>query len=170
MNKREYLGPVWPADDIPFCSIFTYFQYSLTHDLALNHAPFVAALFASRRGKINSLWIPSESQVFLRRCRCGLKKNKIQKLLILFLVNSITPSSYWHFFPFYTHCVEKHQNYLSRLGKKHLPFWWNQLQKRVVVFCTTPKKSSLLLILNWLVLWTYILLWLLYSIVYINTN
>ena len=36
----EYLGPVWladvwPADDIPFCSIFTYFQYSLIHDLAL---------------------------------------------------------------------------------------------------------------------------------------
>ena len=29
LNKREYLGPVWPADvwpadDIPFCSIFTY--------------------------------------------------------------------------------------------------------------------------------------------------
>ena len=40
LNKREYLGPVWladvwPADDIPFCSIFTYFQYSLIHDLAL---------------------------------------------------------------------------------------------------------------------------------------
>ena len=35
LNKREYLGPVWPAaDDIPFCSIFTYFQYSLIHDLA----------------------------------------------------------------------------------------------------------------------------------------
>ena len=30
LNKREYLGPVWladvwPADDIPFSSIFTYF-------------------------------------------------------------------------------------------------------------------------------------------------
>ena len=25
---------VWPANYIPFCSIFTYFQYSLTHDLA----------------------------------------------------------------------------------------------------------------------------------------
>ena len=42
LNKREYLGPVWPADvwpadDIPFCSIFTYFQYSLIHDLALNN-------------------------------------------------------------------------------------------------------------------------------------
>ena len=41
LNKREYLGPVWPADvlpanDIPFCSILTYFQYSLIHDLALN--------------------------------------------------------------------------------------------------------------------------------------
>ena len=41
LNKREYLGPVWPADvwpadDIPFCSIFTYFQYSLLHDLALD--------------------------------------------------------------------------------------------------------------------------------------
>ena len=41
LNKREYLGPVWPADvwpannDIPFCSIFTYFQYSLIHELAL---------------------------------------------------------------------------------------------------------------------------------------
>ena len=40
LNKREYLGPVWPADvwpanDIPFCSIFTFFQYSLIHDLAL---------------------------------------------------------------------------------------------------------------------------------------
>ena len=44
LNKREYLGPVWPADvwpadvwpaiDIPFCSIFTYFQYLLIHDLA----------------------------------------------------------------------------------------------------------------------------------------
>ena len=39
LNKREYLGPVWPADvwpadDIPFCSIFTYFQYSFMHDLA----------------------------------------------------------------------------------------------------------------------------------------
>ena len=38
LNKREYLGPVWPADvwpadDIPFCSIFTYFQYSLIHDI-----------------------------------------------------------------------------------------------------------------------------------------
>ena len=27
---------VWPADDIPFGSIFTYFQYALIHDLALN--------------------------------------------------------------------------------------------------------------------------------------
>ena len=40
LNKSEYLGPVWPAhvwpaDDIPFCSIFTYFQYSHIHDLAL---------------------------------------------------------------------------------------------------------------------------------------
>ena len=40
LNKKEYLGPVWPADvwpanDIPFCSMFTYFQYSLIHDLAL---------------------------------------------------------------------------------------------------------------------------------------
>ena len=35
LNKREHLGQVWPADDIPFCSIFTYFQYSLIHDLAL---------------------------------------------------------------------------------------------------------------------------------------
>ena len=39
LNKREYLGPVcpagvWPAYDIPFCSIITYFQYSLIHDLA----------------------------------------------------------------------------------------------------------------------------------------
>ena len=36
----EYLGPVlpadvWPANDIPFCSIFTYFQYSLVLNLAL---------------------------------------------------------------------------------------------------------------------------------------
>ena len=35
--KREYLelvwlADVWPADDIPFCSIFTYFQYELNHD------------------------------------------------------------------------------------------------------------------------------------------
>ena len=35
-----YLGLVWPAvvwsaDDIHFSSIFTYFQYSLIHDLAL---------------------------------------------------------------------------------------------------------------------------------------
>ena len=41
LKNREYLGPVWPADvwpanDIPFCSIFTYFQYSLIHDLALS--------------------------------------------------------------------------------------------------------------------------------------
>ena len=41
LNKREYLGPVWTADvwqanDVPFCSIFTYFQYSLIHDLAPN--------------------------------------------------------------------------------------------------------------------------------------
>ena len=41
LNKREYLGPVWPvdvwpADNIPFGSIFTYFQYALIHDLALN--------------------------------------------------------------------------------------------------------------------------------------
>ena len=41
LNKREYLGPVlpadvWPPDDIPFCSIFTYFQYSLVHDLTLD--------------------------------------------------------------------------------------------------------------------------------------
>ena len=40
LSKREYLGPVWPAgvwpaNDIPFCSILTYFQYSLIHDLAL---------------------------------------------------------------------------------------------------------------------------------------
>ena len=38
LNKREYLGPlagVYPADDIPFCSIFTYFQYWLIHNLAL---------------------------------------------------------------------------------------------------------------------------------------
>ena len=39
-KKREYLGPVlpadvWPANDIPFCSKITYFQYSLIHDLAL---------------------------------------------------------------------------------------------------------------------------------------
>ena len=45
LNKREYLGPVWPADvwpadDIPFCSIFTYFQYSLIHDLA--HSNYIA--------------------------------------------------------------------------------------------------------------------------------
>ena len=31
LNKMEYLGPVWladvwPADDIPFCSIVTYFH------------------------------------------------------------------------------------------------------------------------------------------------
>ena len=35
--KREYLelvwlADVWPADDIPFSSIFTYFQYELKHD------------------------------------------------------------------------------------------------------------------------------------------
>ena len=42
LNKTEYLGPVWPADvwpanDIPCCSIFTYFQYSFIHDeLALS--------------------------------------------------------------------------------------------------------------------------------------
>ena len=41
LNKREYLGPVWPADvwqanDIPLFSRFTYFQYSLIHDLAPN--------------------------------------------------------------------------------------------------------------------------------------
>ena len=39
MSKGEHLGlvwpaDVWPADDIPFCSIFPYFQYSLIHDLA----------------------------------------------------------------------------------------------------------------------------------------
>ena len=39
-NKREYHRPIWPADvwpaiNIPFCSIFTYFQYLLIHDLAL---------------------------------------------------------------------------------------------------------------------------------------
>ena len=31
-----WLADVWPADDIPICSIFTYFQYSLIHDLAHN--------------------------------------------------------------------------------------------------------------------------------------
>ena len=37
LNKREYVGPVdvWPANDIFFCSIFTYFQYSLIHDSTL---------------------------------------------------------------------------------------------------------------------------------------
>ena len=40
LNKREYLGTiwlvdVWPANEITFCSIFTYFQYSLIHDLTL---------------------------------------------------------------------------------------------------------------------------------------
>ena len=44
LNKREYLGPVVPADvwlanDIPFCSIFT-FLYSLIHDLALDDQPY----------------------------------------------------------------------------------------------------------------------------------
>ena len=43
LNKKEYVGLVWQADvwladDIPFCSIFTYFQYLLIHDLALNDA------------------------------------------------------------------------------------------------------------------------------------
>ena len=47
LNKREYLGPVWPADvwsadDVPFCSIFTYFQYSLIHDLALKMYLYVS--------------------------------------------------------------------------------------------------------------------------------
>ena len=42
LNKREYLGPdwptyVWPADDITFCSIFTYFQYWCMYDLALSN-------------------------------------------------------------------------------------------------------------------------------------
>ena len=42
LNKREYLGPdwptdVWPADDIAFCSIFTYFQYWRIYDLALSN-------------------------------------------------------------------------------------------------------------------------------------
>ena len=41
MNKREYHWlarhlPAKPAQDIPFCSIFSFFQYSLIHDLALN--------------------------------------------------------------------------------------------------------------------------------------
>ena len=38
LNKKEYVGPadVWPADDIPFCSISPFFQYSLIHDLAPN--------------------------------------------------------------------------------------------------------------------------------------
>ena len=41
IEKKEYLGPdwpadVWPADDILFCSIFTYFQYSLINDLAFS--------------------------------------------------------------------------------------------------------------------------------------
>ena len=40
LNKREYLGLVWPADvwpanEISFGSTFTYFQYSLIDDLAL---------------------------------------------------------------------------------------------------------------------------------------
>ena len=42
LNKREYLGPdwptdVWPADDIAFCSIFTYIQYWRMYDLALSN-------------------------------------------------------------------------------------------------------------------------------------
>ena len=42
LNKREYLGPdwptyVWPADDITFCLIFTYFQYWCMYDLALSN-------------------------------------------------------------------------------------------------------------------------------------
>ena len=50
MNKREYLGQVWPADvwpadDIPFCSILTYFQYSLIHDLALNLESILVSKF-----------------------------------------------------------------------------------------------------------------------------
>ena len=41
LKISEYHGPiwpayVWPANYIPFCSIFTYFQYSLIHDLALS--------------------------------------------------------------------------------------------------------------------------------------
>ena len=57
----EYLGPVWPADvwpadDIPFCSIFTYFQYSLIHDLALN----ILLLFYFLIGKKYTFFSESE--------------------------------------------------------------------------------------------------------------
>ena len=64
LNKREYLGPVWPADvwsanDIPFCSIFTYFQYSLIHDLAQNAMGFFISVF--------SFSLPSKDKITLYR-------------------------------------------------------------------------------------------------------
>ena len=54
LNKRKYLGLVWPADvwranNIPFCSIFTYFQYSLIHDLALNLISKLSIYYFSSR-------------------------------------------------------------------------------------------------------------------------
>ena len=75
LNKREYLGPVWPtnvwsADDVPLCSIFTCFQYSLIvqHDLALNAIMNILILldlyiFQKQTSLINCLFVlMSENQ------------------------------------------------------------------------------------------------------------
>ena len=94
----EYLGPlwpadVWPADDIPFCSIFTYFQYSLIHDLAQNVLLSVdpeknspkRILFKKKVAK--DLWTKGTLFTCQRRgLHISQKREKILPLLLLLLL------------------------------------------------------------------------------------
>ena len=74
LNKREYLGPVWPADvwpadDIPFCSIFPFFQYSLIHDLALSaHYCSLPLIYPINPIELTLMIVLIEAAIFVMFC------------------------------------------------------------------------------------------------------
>ena len=104
-----------------------------------------AVLFASR-ANINFFgiffdWI----QILLRRCRCrGVKKIFSKTVDFILWDNRAFVQPLVHniiirtFFSFLTHYVGWNIKLSVKIGKNL--FWWNQLQKRVAVFCH-PKKS-----------------------------
>ena len=78
LNKREYLGPVWladvwPVDDIPFCSIFTYFQYSSIHDLALNIHTYIGKSWQDKEN-VQFLINPSNANKNIVIIDCSSRK------------------------------------------------------------------------------------------------
>ena len=102
LNKREYLGPVWPADvwpadDIPFCSIFPFFQYSLIHDLALSIFVFFFSGFQLQKWRYDRQY---QHQYSSLPCS-GLEfRNRIQSANLFNTTrrSSVKTCSFWNFY------------------------------------------------------------------------